>query len=47
MDPNDLSDCVEREIRKLIELVAWQRCATVNAAEHESLNTILEKWGVS
>jgi hypothetical protein len=38
---------VEREIKKLIEPVAWQRCATVNAAEQESLKTILEKWGVS
>jgi hypothetical protein len=45
MDPNDLRDCVEREIRKLIEPVAWQRCAAVNAAEQESLKTILEKWG--
>jgi hypothetical protein len=44
MDPNDLRNCVEREIRKLIEPVAWQRCAVVNAAEQESLKTILEKW---
>jgi hypothetical protein len=45
MDPNGLRDCVEREIKKLIEPVAWQRCAAVNAAEQESLKTILEKWG--
>ena len=45
MDPNYLRDCVEREIVRLIEPVAWQRCATVNAAEQESLKTILEKWG--
>ena len=45
MDPNDLRDCVEREIRELIEPVAWQRCEIVNKAEQESLKTILEKWG--
>ena len=45
MDPNDLRDCVEREIVRLIEPVAWQRCEVVNAAEQESLKTILEKWG--
>jgi hypothetical protein len=45
MDPNDLRDCVEREIARLIEPVAWQRCVAVNAAEQESLKTVLEKWG--
>jgi hypothetical protein len=30
MDPNDLRDCVEREIVELIEPVAWQRCEVVN-----------------
>jgi hypothetical protein len=45
MDPNDLRDCVEREIMQLIEPMAWQRCAIVNEAEQESLKTILEKWG--
>ena len=44
MDPNNLRDCVEREMMKLIEPVAWQRCAVVNEAEQESLKTILEKW---
>ena len=47
MDPRALRDCVEREIKKLIEPVAWQRCAAVNAAEQEQLVTVLEKWGVS
>jgi hypothetical protein len=45
MDPNDLRDCVEREIMGLIEPVAWARCEAVNAAEQESLKTILEGWG--
>jgi hypothetical protein len=45
MDPNDLRDCVEREIVKLIEPVAWRRCEIVNTAEQESLKTILGKWG--
>ncbi len=45
MDPNDLRDCVEHEIRELIEPVAWNRCEAVNRAEQESLKTILDKWG--
>src|SRR5262245_61477103 len=45
MDPRDLRECVEQEIKNLIEPVAWQRCEIVNAAEQESLKTILEKWG--
>jgi hypothetical protein len=44
MDPNALRDCVEREIVRLIEPVAWNRCTVVNKAERESLKTILEKW---
>jgi hypothetical protein len=47
MDPNDLRDCVEREIRQLIEPVAWARCEIVNKAEQESLQTILEQWGAA
>ena len=42
MDPNDLRDCVEREIKALIEPVAWERCEVVNKAEQESLRTVLE-----
>jgi hypothetical protein len=45
MDPNDLRACVKREIKKLIEPVAWKRCEIVNRAEQESLQTILKKWG--
>ena len=30
MDPNDLRACVKREIKKLIEPVAWKRCEVVN-----------------
>jgi hypothetical protein len=45
MDPNDLRDCVEQEIQKLIDPVAWQRCEIVNKAEQESLETILANWG--
>lgn len=44
MDPNDLRDCVEEAISRLIEPVAWQRCEVVNKAERESLKTILEGW---
>jgi hypothetical protein len=45
MDPNDLRDCVEEEIKELIEPVAWERCEAVNKAEQESLKTILGNWG--
>jgi hypothetical protein len=44
MDPNDLRDCVEEQIRDQIEWTAWQRCEVVNRAEQSSLRTILEKW---
>lgn len=44
MDPRDLRECVEREIKGLIEPEAWARCETVNAAELESLQTILSGW---
>src|SRR5262245_6004908 len=44
MDPNDLRRCVEREIKKLIEPIAWQRCERVNRAELESLQTVLQGW---
>ena len=47
MDPNDLRKCVEREIKKLIESVAWRRCEIVNQAERESLQTILKSWRTS
>jgi hypothetical protein len=30
MDPNDLRDCVEREIKTLIEPDAWERCEVIN-----------------
>jgi hypothetical protein len=45
LDPNDLRNCVEQEIRKLIEPVAWQRCEVVNKAEQASLQSVLEQWG--
>jgi hypothetical protein len=45
MDPNDLRECVEAEIRTQIEPVAWQRCVAVNRAEQESLRDILKGWG--
>jgi hypothetical protein len=44
MDPNDLRALVEREIKKLIEPVAWARCEIVNKAEQESLRTVLDSW---
>jgi hypothetical protein len=47
MDPRDLRDCVEENIKRLIEPTAWARCETVNAAELESMRTILSNWKAS
>jgi hypothetical protein len=44
MDPRDLRECTEQAIEELIEPVAWAACETVNAAELESLQTILSGW---
>ncbi|WP_409191033.1 hypothetical protein [Bradyrhizobium sp. RDM4] len=44
MDPNNLRDCVEQEIKNLIEPVAWERCDRVNKVEQESLRDILANW---
>jgi hypothetical protein len=44
MDPNDLRDCVEAEIKELIEPEAWARCDLVNKAERENLEKFLEGW---
>jgi hypothetical protein len=44
MDPNDLRALVEREIRKLIEPMAWKRCEIINKAEQESLRSVLDSW---
>jgi hypothetical protein len=44
MDPNELRACVKREIKRLIEPVAWKRCEVVNKAEQESLRTVLDGW---
>jgi hypothetical protein len=44
MDPRDLRECAELAIEELIEPTAWARCETVNAAELESLQTILSAW---
>jgi hypothetical protein len=44
MDPRDLRECTERAIKELIEPTASARCETVNAAELESLQTILSNW---
>jgi hypothetical protein len=44
LDPNVLRNCVEREIKKLIEPTAWQRCNVVNEAERRSLLEVLSNW---
>ena len=45
MDPRDLRDLVEREIKRLIEPTAWARCEVVNRAEQQSLKTHSGKMG--
>jgi hypothetical protein len=40
-----LRERVEDQIVALIEPVAWNRCAAVNRAEQESLETVLSQWG--
>jgi hypothetical protein len=45
MDPNDLRDLVEKEIKKLIEPKAWRRCERVNKAEQESIRMGVKSWG--
>jgi hypothetical protein len=47
LDPNELRACVEREILKYIEPVAWERCKVVERAEQESLCTAMANWGAS
>ena len=44
MDPNALRSRVRKEIRRLIEPTAWERCDIVNKAEQELLRTVLDKW---
>src|SRR5262245_54129068 len=44
LDPNDPPTLVERAIQAEIEPNAWNRCATVEKAERESLRTILDSW---
>jgi hypothetical protein len=45
LDPNVLRACVREEIRGLIEPTAWRRCKVVEAAEQESLETVIAQWG--
>lgn len=45
MDPNELRDRVEAAIKSNIERDAWERCEVVQAAEQESLRSVLDKWG--
>ena len=44
LDPNVLRECVEEEIKSLIEPEAWKRCEVVNRAESNSLRHVLAAW---
>jgi hypothetical protein len=45
LDPNQLRDRVERNIRGLIDKATWERCRVVDAAERESLREVMTNWG--
>ena len=45
LDPNDLRLCVEEQIRKHIEPIAWEHCKVTERAEQVSLRTFLAGWG--
>ena len=42
MDPNDLRDVVEEQIRDLMDLDAWERAGSTEEAEITSLNDVLK-----
>lgn len=44
MDPRDLRARVRQRIWSRIEKKAWKRCETINKAEVESLQTVLDSW---
>jgi hypothetical protein len=45
MDPNDLRECVQQAIKnEIADPVAWQRCATIEKVERESLRAVLDSW---
>jgi hypothetical protein len=44
MDPNVLRACVEREIKKLIDPIAWKRSEIVNAATRSSMDAFFKGW---
>jgi hypothetical protein len=44
LDPNTLREIVRQAIEAEIELEAWNRCATIEQAERESLRTVLDSW---
>ena len=44
LDPNDLREIVRQAIEAEIEPEAWNRCATVERAERQSLRTVLDSW---
>jgi hypothetical protein len=44
LDPNTLRDCVEGEIKKLIEPKAWQMWEIINGEEREHLKDVMGAW---
>jgi hypothetical protein len=44
MDPNVLRACVEKQIKKLIDPIAWQRSEVVNAATRDNMTAFFQGW---
>jgi hypothetical protein len=44
LDPNNLRNIVREAIEAEIEPEAWDRCATIERAERESLRPVLDSW---
>jgi hypothetical protein len=44
LDPNDLRDIVREAIEAEIDPETWNRCATIEKAEKQSLRTVLDSW---
>jgi hypothetical protein len=44
MDPRELRSCVEKHIKELIELTAWERCENVLKQERVSIHYVVKRW---
>ena len=47
LDPNELRQRVESHIAAQIDFDVWNRCKSIEAAEHESLIRVIGSWGAT